>query len=93
MKIQCNKCFYKINRDTYIGKILVEEYKNVFGTYCPNCNNFIPSEIKSEIYEIQKENKLKRDILVREVLDTIFDRMKKKYKENLNVNRKKGSTS
>jgi hypothetical protein len=36
MKIICDKCDWVIDKDTYVNGELVEEYKNVYGTTCPN---------------------------------------------------------
>ena len=41
MKIICEKCEYVIDRDKRINGEIVEEYKNTFGTTCPNCNHTI----------------------------------------------------
>ena len=57
MKIICNKCEYVIDRDVHVEGKLVEEYKNVFGTTCPNCKNIIrPS--KKPFFDEEKEMKM-----------------------------------
>ena len=76
MEIKCYKCFYTINRDKYIDGVLVEEYQNVFGTYCPNCKNFIAPLKKYGIYKLQKENELKKEIMRQEVINRIKNKLK-----------------
>ena len=72
MKIICDKCEYVIDRDIYINGILVEEYKNLFGTTCPKCQHVIKpfkkyffdnkKEIKMEILRQEMRNKLRKNI-------------------------------
>ena len=58
MKIVCDKCDYVIDRDNYIDGKIVEEYKNIFGTFCPNCKKIIKSQ-KKPFENKSKENKMK----------------------------------
>ncbi len=37
MRIICEKCNYIIDRDKIIEGQIVEEYKNIYGTSCPEC--------------------------------------------------------
>ena len=58
MKVICDKCEYVVDRDKKIDGHLVEEYKNMFGTTCPNCGYFIKSVEKpfiDEKKEMEKE--------------------------------------
>ena len=60
------------DRDKYIDGILVEEYKNVFGTMCPKCQNIIKSynkpfankekEMDIEILREEMREKLRKKI-------------------------------
>jgi hypothetical protein len=57
MKIICDKCDWVIDKDTYINGELVEEYKNVYGTTCPNCWHTI-KPFKKPILDEKKEAKM-----------------------------------
>jgi hypothetical protein len=60
MKIVCDKCEYIIDKDIHdIDGNLIEEYKNVFGTICPNCKIKIEPFQKSS-FEEQREIKMER---------------------------------
>ena len=74
MKIICYKCETIIDRDKYIDGQLVEEYKNIYGTVCPNCGFLIKPFIKSSLKD---ENQLKMEILKNEMKE----KLRKKYKE------------
>ena len=72
MKIICDKCECLIDRDIVVDGRAVDEYVNVFGTDCPNCNNVIKSskkpfsddkkEMKMEIMREEMREKLKKEI-------------------------------
>lgn len=72
MKIICDQCDTVIDRDKYVNGEIVEEYKNVFGTICPNCYHTIkplkkPSvvrdnENKMEIMREEMREKLRKNI-------------------------------
>ena len=68
LKIICNKCEYVIDRDKYIDGVLVEEYKNTFGTFCPKCNSLI-SPIKKPFFQEKKE--MDMEILKEEMRDKL----------------------
>jgi len=68
MKIICDKCENIINRDNYVGKKLVEEYNNIYGTICSNCGNII-KPIKNPLFNEDKE--LKVEILREEMREKI----------------------
>ena len=85
MKVQCEKCLFIIDKDKYINDLLVEEYFNVYGTYCPNCSNFIEPTNKPLFVQ---ENELKNKILEKEVIDRLKEKIGVK-----NGNRKKNSSN
>ena len=58
MKIICDKCEYVIDRDKYVDGELVEEYKNIFGTICPNCMCVI-RPFKKPFFDEKKDVKIK----------------------------------
>ena len=72
MKIICDKCDCLIDRDKYVNGQLVEEYKNIFGTICPNCGNKIKptktpfimkdKEMEMEILREEMREKLRKNI-------------------------------
>jgi len=72
MKIICDKCKNIINRDNYVGKTLVEEYNNVYGTVCLNCGNII-KPIKNCF--LNKNEELKIEILKEEMREKIRKRI------------------
>ena len=57
MKIICDKCEYVIDRDKYINGEIVEEYKNIFGTSCPNCRYTI-KPLKEPFFDKKKDDKM-----------------------------------
>ena len=59
MKIVCDKCGHIIDRDKYVDGEIVEEYKNIFGTTCPNCNYTI-KPFKKPFFNEHKEAKMER---------------------------------
>ena len=71
MEIKCYECGNVINRDVYKNGILVEEYKNIHGTYC-KCGNFIrplkktfsneDKEMKMEILKEDMREKLRKKL-------------------------------
>ncbi len=73
MKIICDKCEYIIDRDKYINGQIVEEYKNIFGTICPNCKNTIPS-LRKPFFDEKKQMKVE---ILREEMRT---KLRKKIK-------------
>ena len=72
MRIICYKCDWVIDKDMYVYGEIVEEYKNTFGTTCPNCwhtikplKNLIRDEKKEAKMEIMREEmreKLRKNI-------------------------------
>ena len=72
MKIICDKCGYIINRDKYINGRLVEEYKNIFGTTCPNCKNII-KPFKKIFFNKKKDDKM----------EILREEMREKLKKNI----------
>ena len=59
MQIICNNCGYTVNRDKYINGVLIEEYKNIYGTCCPKCGFFIKNTKKTNFSEEKENNRLK----------------------------------
>lgn len=55
MKIICEKCGYAIDRDKRIKGHIVEEYKNIYGTYCPKCGELNKSFAKLDIMDNRKD--------------------------------------
>ena len=68
MKIICDKCDYVIDRDKIIEGEVVEEYKNIYGTTCPNCKNIIRPYKKPQFV---KDNELKLELLRNQVREKI----------------------
>jgi len=72
MRIICDKCEWVIDKDMYADGELVEEYKNTFGTTCPNCGHTIKplkkpfqnkkKEAKMEIMREEMREKLRKNI-------------------------------
>lgn len=70
MRIICDKCGWVIDKDMYVDGELVEEYKNTFGTTCPNCwhtikplkKPFQDKEAKMEIMREVMREKLRKNI-------------------------------
>lgn len=64
MRITCSKCGWVIDKDIYVEEELVEEYKNVFGTTCPNCWHTM-KPLKKPFHNEEKEAKME---IMREVM-------------------------
>jgi hypothetical protein len=73
MRIVCDKCGFIIDRDKCIDKIKVEEYSNLYGTYCNQCGNFIKP---LEKIKIVKKNELKIEMLRNEMREKLKKRIK-----------------
>ncbi len=73
MKIICDKCEYVIDRDKYIDGQMVEEYKNIYGTTCPNCKNTIKTLKKPFL---NKEQEMKKEILREEMREKLRKNIK-----------------
>lgn len=62
MKIICINCGYLIDRDKIIEGQIVEEYKNIYGTICPECGKFNkPLMVSTEMAEKQDQLELLRE--------------------------------
>ena len=62
MKIICSNCGHFIDRDKIIEGQIVEEYKNIYGTYCPKCGKFNePSIVSNKMTERQSQIELLRE--------------------------------
>ena len=72
MKIICDKCDQKIDRDKYVDGKLVEEYNNVFGTNCSNCGHVI-KPLKEPFKNDKKE----------EEMDMLREEMRDKLRKNI----------
>jgi hypothetical protein len=74
--IVCDKCGgMLIDRVSYIGNKLVEEYNNVYGTSCPHCGHIIkPIEVPS--FLTKKE--LEIEILKEEMRDRLREKFKRR---------------
>lgn len=59
MQIVCFNCGYVINRDVYMDGILIEEYKNIYGTTCPHCGHVIKPD-KHVAFVEEMENKKRK---------------------------------
>ena len=55
---------------------MVEEYKNIYGTTCPNCNSLIKS---SKYIFLNEEKELKKEILKKEMIKKLKDKFKGEY--------------
>lgn len=72
MRITCDKCGLVIDKDKYVDGVLVEEYKNIFGTTCPKCRHVIKplkkpfrnekKEVKMEMIREEMREKLRKNI-------------------------------
>jgi hypothetical protein len=73
MKIICDKCEWVIDKDKYVDGELVEEYKNVFGTTCPNCWHTI-KPFKKPFSDKKRDDKM--EILREEMRDKLRKNIK-----------------
>lgn len=73
MNIFCYHCNKYFSRDKEKNGKIIEEYRNVYGTFCPLCNNFVASENKNDIY---KEIDLKMELL----RESMRERLRKKFR-------------
>ena len=58
MIIYCDNCDYSFEKKTVIDGKIIEEYNNVYGTFCPKCKCKINSEIEPEF--VKKIKKIKK---------------------------------
>jgi len=79
MKIVCDKCNYIIDRDKKVESETVEEYNNIYGTFCPNCGNFLKPLYKPKFV---KENELILENLKNQVLDKIREKIRRNNNDN-----------
>lgn len=74
MDFICDECGFDLNSLTVkYGDKVFDERVNIYGTYCPKCNSFIPSTVnpgfivryRNKIQELRNEflEKLKKKIL------------------------------
>jgi len=56
MQIICDKCGHIINKDKIVQGKIVEEYINIYGTFCSECGALNKSYKKTDITE--KDNKI-----------------------------------
>ena len=74
MKIICNKCGHVIDRDKMIKGQVVEEYRNIYGTYCPICGELNKSFNK---LNITKDVKNKMEFLKKKMRDKIRKKLRR----------------
>lgn len=75
MDMECEHCGHRFNRDKKINDIIVEEYSNIYGTFCPKCGKKNESLVQLKYIE---ENNIKRDLLRVEFLDKLRNKLKGK---------------
>jgi len=68
MEIMCDKCDFVINKDKYEDGFRIEEYKNVYGTLCPNCGHIIKPISKPKFVQNYEINKMKLQFDFLEIL-------------------------
>ena len=68
MEIICEHCGFVMNRDKKIDREIVEEYRNVYGTYCSNCGKKIAPQITIKDLT-EKENR--KNILIEKVRERL----------------------
>lgn len=73
MNMICYHCGHMFNRDLKIGNKVIEEYSNVFGTICPNCEKRIepfdvPFFIKDNIDKMDRIRMQFRDKLRKKII-------------------------
>jgi predicted small metal-binding protein len=85
MDIICDSCFFKFNRDQCFNNSVVEEYKNIYGTICPQCGKRIRG-ISENIFSemVQRANQEKMKELTEEMLNKIRESISKE-KDNGNT--------
>jgi len=72
MKILCDKCEFVIDRDRRIDGEVVEEYKNIFGTTCPNCHHTI-KPFKTPFSDKKRDDKM----------EILREEMREKLRKNI----------
>jgi len=75
MKIVCDKCEFVIDRDKRIDGEVVEEYKNVFGTICPNCGHVV-KPLKKPFFIWKNERDSRLEILREEMREKLRKNIK-----------------
>lgn len=68
MEILCDQCGHLYSRDTVINGEVIEEYKNVYGTTCPNCGFSIRPIRKPQFIQDWEEA---REVLRMQALERI----------------------
>jgi hypothetical protein len=74
MTIICDKCGHSFCRDRYVNGVLVEEYENIYGTSCPECEHFIKSSNKPRF---MTERELKLELLREEMRQKMRDKIRR----------------
>jgi hypothetical protein len=72
MEIMCEECGTIINRDASVDNIVIEEYKNIYGTVCPKCGCNIES-FEKPFVNYEKEEKM--EILKNEMREKIKEKI------------------
>lgn len=72
MKIICDKCGYVVDKDIHIDGELIEEYKNTFGTTCPNCK-YVIKPLKKPFFDEKRETKM----------EILREKMREKLRKNI----------
>ena len=75
MKLICKYCGYVIDRDIIINDKIIDEYINVYGTFCPNCNKLNKPDLENDLLI---GNKIKMESLKQQVLNVIRKNREKK---------------
>jgi len=74
MRIICEYCNSVIDRDKIVRGQIVEEYKNIYGTRCPECGKINkPDKDKMELTDLQ----IKMELLKKEVLDRLRNKIRR----------------
>lgn len=74
MDIYCCNCNKYFNKDRKENGKIVEEYINVYGTFCPFCNKLVESDKKKDI---NKENDLKIELLREEMRNRLRQKFRR----------------
>jgi len=74
MKIICEKCGCFIDRDKTIKGQVVEDYKNIYGTYCHECGAFNNPTIEA-VDMIDRRDRL--DLLREQVRDKLRNKIRR----------------